>query len=979
MDDNISIEEDLINNEEEDKKSQNKETKPKEFNEIEKYGTSQDVPNMNTPMNSFKNQNVQNNQLKEANTNINAPKIEEEANEVEETEKKNEEINNELEAKDNNENLDKVKNKINDIKEEIKEDEKKEEQKIEIKEDEIKEEEKKEDEKKEEQKNEIKEDEIKEEEKKEDEKKEDEKKEEEIKEEEKKEEEIKEDEIKEEEIKEEEIKEEEKKEEEKKDDEKIEEEKKEDEKKENEEPKLNKEESHEIKFPPENKDTKETKNDKIPDDENLIYPNEEDFDLNELEDKKEQNIKEDEDQKEKGESANDINIPPQNNSPYNNIEGQQGDLIEYENLPQQNIYEYPQMEGQYNYNEPIITIKDLQENPKQKLLINSPHSLKALYDCGITMNELYYRNLDEFINEHKEVIHISEDARFNRFNFYEQLRLDKIEHLVKYREKLIKEEQNKTAPKGNPRLKPMKKIIIDNHIRIAKDEIDSVQKRHEKELANIIELELDKDLFNLEIYKQEENYNKEYEKLNFLNLNSAGEETDNMNENENDNEQQEREYRYKDDNEENNSNYKSQNFVSASFRKKTHHIALDEHKTYLDNLYSLQQAKVNQKYEKNQKKIAKKLERVEKVNKIKGEQMALKKRIEIERASQNLQKNAKDYQDRHEKLLREIQVKKLSIYQNKKKFEYYLKEKSEHNYLRYMMKLDYIESLKRKDENLRQLKFEKLMEKQSRRENIKHERDDVLDRKFFKLNSLNQDRKRNIIKIKNILDTGVEEENLERILKAFPGNKEIDKVIQNYRNQKKYIQSGVKPKTNLKFRDPRLRPKSHGKLLIKSVNKNRLYNTRLKHKNSDLKIPNVLATNRKEDKDEQGDILINDNKLLPDGEEKKEIKEEKEVKVLYESEIRDKIKQYKENIYREFFRHVEEEKKNEDLRNKQLMNVHDPQKRHEMEKRFSKERALVDLRLKRENQNIQEKILSYEINLRQTNIDNQNLLQKKKK
>ena len=176
----------------------------------------------------------------------------------------------------------------------------------------------------------------------------------------------------------------------------------------------------------------------------------------------------------------------------------------------------------------------------------------------------------------------------------------------------------------------------------------------------------------------------------------------------------------------------------------------------------------------------------------------------------------------------------------------------------------------------------------------------------------------------------------------------------------------------MKFRDPKLRPKSHGKLMIKSVNKNKLYNTRLKHKNSDLKIPNLLSTNRKEEKDEQGDILINDNKLLP-GEEQK-----KEVKVLYESEIREKIQQYKENIYREFFKHVEEEKKNEDLRNKQLMNVHDPQKRHELEKRFSKERALVDLRLKRENQNIQEKILSYEINLRQTNIDNQNLLQKKK-
>ena len=885
--DNISIENDFLNNEEEDKKSQNKETKTKGFNETDKYGTSQDIPNMITPMNSIKNPNMPNNQLKDADKNKNEPKIDEEANKVEETTKKNEETNKKSVVKDNHENSDKEGNKIN---EEIKEDEKKEEQK------------------------------------------------------------------------------------------------KEDEKKENEESKLNKEESHEIKISPENKDIKETKNDKIPDDEKLIDPNNV-YDLKvESEDKKEKNI--DEDQKEKGELANDINISPQNNSQYNNMEGQPEDLNQNENMAPQNMNEYPQMEGAYNYSEPKITIKDLQEHPKEKLLINSPHSLKALYNCGITLNELYYRNLDEFINEHKEVIHISEDARFNRFNFYEQIRLDKIDHLVKYRQQLINDEQNRTAPKGNPRLKPMKNIILDNHKRIAKDEIDSVQKRHEKELANIIELELDKDLFNLEIYKQEENYNKEYKNLNFLNLNSAGEETDNMNgnenenedenqnenENENDNEQQEKEYRYKDDNEENNTNYKSQNFYSASFRKKAHHIVLDEHKTYLDNLYALQQAKVNQKYEKNQKKIEKKLERVEKVNKIKGEQMALKKRIEIERASQNLQKNARDYQERHEKLLREIQVKKLSIYQNKKKFENYLKEKSENNYLRYMMKLDYIENLKRKDEYIRQLKFRELMEKQSRREKIKHDRDDVLAGKFFMLNSLNKDRKRNIIKIKEILGTGIEDENLERILKAFPGNKEINKVIQNYRKQKFNIQNGVKPKRIMKFKDGR--PKSHGKLMIKSVNKNRLYNNRLKHQNSDLKIPNVLATNRKEDKedkDEKGDILMKDNNKLPEEEE------EKEIKVYYENEIRDKVQKYKQNAYREFFKHVEEEKKNEDLRNKQLENIHDPQKRHELEKRFSRERALVDLRLRRENQNVKDNVISYEIKLRQTNIENQNLLQKKKK
>ena len=148
------------------------------------------------------------------------------------------------------------------------------------------------------------------------------------------------------------------------------------------------------------------------------------------------------------------------------------------------------------------------------------------------------------------------------------------------------------------------------------------------------------------------------------------------------------------------------------------------------------------------------------------------------------------------------------------------------------------------------------MDKQSRRENIKHERKGVLDNKFYKLNSLNKDRKRNIIKIKNILDTGIDEENLEKILKAFPGNKEIDKVIENYRKQKKNIQSGVKPKKSMKLKDRKLRPKSHGKLMIRSVHKNKLNTTQPKHKNSDLKIPNLLATNRKEDKSEKEIYLL---------------------------------------------------------------------------------------------------------------------------
>ena len=57
--------------------------------------------------------------------------------------------------------------------------------------------------------------------------------------------------------------------------------------------------------------------------------------------------------------------------------------------------------------------------------------------------------------------------------------------------------------------------------------------------------------------------------------------------------------------------------------------------------------------------------------------------------------------------------------------------------------------------------------------------------------------------------------------------------------------------------------------------------------------------------------------------------------------------------------------------------MHDPRERHELEKRFSKERALVDLRLRRENQNIEEKIRNYELKLRQNNMNNHILLFKK--
>lgn len=45
-------------------------------------------------------------------------------------------------------------------------------------------------------------------------------------------------------------------------------------------------------------------------------------------------------------------------------------------------------------------------------------------------------------------------------------------------------------------------------------------------------------------------------------------------------------------------------------------------------------------------------------------------------------------------------------------------------------------------------------------------------------------KKKNIIKINNILNKGISEENLEKIMHQFPQNKELHKVIKTYENNK---------------------------------------------------------------------------------------------------------------------------------------------------------------------------------------------------
>ena len=674
-------------------------------------------------------------------------------------------------------------------------------------------------------------------------------------------------------------------------------------------------------------------------------PNNEEIKANEQNDsKKSLTAKENQNPDNKDKETVSLNLIYQGNNSNNENE----DITNIKYVSQNQIEKLKQEQNKKNQNainpqNSIITLKDLQQNPNKKLLINSTRSLRALYDSGITLDQIYHKTMDEFIQEHKEVLHLDEETRLNRYHFYEKLRMDKINNLVEYREKLIQDEieeikMNEAINSTNNRngdydgqIKPMKNIILDNDKRIAQEEIDIMQKQYEKELANIIQLELDKDLFNLEMKRQQEKYMKAYKKLNFLNFNS-GEINDE------DEEEKRKSLALIQAKESNKNNYKS-----FSIPKKPK-IIVEPESTYLDNLHSLQQTLINKKNKKKKKKVAQKLERLEKVRQITAEQRTLKKRIGEERAAQNLQKNAIDFNRKHEDLIREIQNKKINIFQNKRKFEHITKNKNEFNNLKYIVKLDYIEDLKKKDENLRMIKYLEIMEKQSKVERIKNDRSNVVNYKLFQKDYLNEERKKNIIKVSNILNNGISEQNLEKIIHQFPQNQELLKVIKNYKISKDKLTKKKHRTQKTESESTKRRPKSQRKLFF-SLDNNNIYKPRFVGMNKDLPgltIPNVLNN-------------INSKTVTETD------------KLSTESDVKDKIKLYKNLLYKQFYEKVQREKKNEEMRLKELDKIVDKNYRYQLEKKFRKERAVVYMRLERENQKINEKISMYEFKLKNSN------------
>ena len=124
-----------------------------------------------------------------------------------------------------------------------------------------------------------------------------------------------------------------------------------------------------------------------------------------------------------------------------------------------------------------------------------------------------------------------------------------------------------------------------------------------------------------------------------------------------------------------------------------------------------------------------------------------------------------------------------------------------------------------------------------------------------------------------------------------------------------------------------------------------------------------------DDIDENNNLNI-PNKCEDDNPDKRNILLDKK-KVLFETEIRDKIKEYRKTRYQPFMEMLEKEKINEKNRTKKLENIMDSAEKRQLENLFGKERTVVSLRLKKENEKILRDIQIYEDNIRLQNQRNQ--------
>ena len=444
-------------------------------------------------------------------------------------------------------------------------------------------------------------------------------------------------------------------------------------------------------------------------------------------------------------------------------------------------------------------------------------------------------------------------------------------------------------------------------------------------------------------------------------------------------------------------------------------------KNYHENAFLMSQANKNQIYEITQKKNQKRLEKKERLKIIKNEYIQIRKMIENERAYKNLLKNEYDLNLRRKIIQDKIQLRDLNVSQNRKRKNEMNNEKVKINKIIEEEKLDAIKKFKESEEkdriNYHNALIKKDKEKEQKKLVISEEKRKIYNMydEFIKKRSVD------FKKIKNIIKNGIDENNVEQFYSLFPENNKIKEMFEKYKKLKEEIEnssgnnlrkklSPIKSRSSFETSDNYCRTSNNfrnktikvKKNLIESKSKDNIkknaYNIN-NNNNEKNRIINFCATinsksNKQFEKEKEKDNKFNnnnennknnfednkdinqnikeigDNNGVKDNETDNNKVDEEKKEVLYEIDIEEKIKKYQKERYQPFIEMLEREKNNELYRNENLKNITNEKAKKELEILYGKERTIVSLRLKKENEKIKLDIKNYEKQIREEDKKN---------
>jgi hypothetical protein len=334
-------------------------------------------------------------------------------------------------------------------------------------------------------------------------------------------------------------------------------------------------------------------------------------------------------------------------------------------------------------------------------------------------------------------------------------------------------------------------------------------------------------------------------------------------------------------------------------------------------------------------------------------------------------------------------------------------------------KLDAIKKLKENEEKDRINYYNALIKKDKEKEQKKLESSEEKRKIYDMYDEFIKKRNVDFKKIKNLIKNGIDENNVEQFYSLFPGNNKIKEMFEKYKKLKEEIENSsgsilrkklrpIKSRSSFEtndnycrtannFRNKTIKMKKH---LIESKSKDNIkknINNINNNNNGKNKIINFCATinsksnkefekekdNKFNSKDENNKNYFEVNKYISqnikDKGDNNDIKDheadnnkvdEEKKEVLYEIDIEEKIKKYKKERYQPFIEMLEREKNNEFYRNEKLKNITNEKAKKELEILYGKERTMVSLRLKKENEKIKLDIENYEKQIREEDKKN---------